>query len=415
MYLIYSLLYILVLPFILPVHLLKRPPGLRRRWLRERFGYLRLGTEGKKRPVVWIHAVSVGEAMAARPLVERLRERADIAVSTVTDTGQRVVRDFITEGEVCFYMPFDIPSSLRRAMELLRPAAVLIMETELWPNLLRTAGRMGVPVAVVNGRMSERSFRGYRKIRFFIRSVLGLIDCYCVQSEGDAEKLKSLGAPEDRIFVTGNLKFDRRPPEGRPDWCRRLGRPVVVAGSTHEGEEEVILEAFRALKRVFRDATLIIAPRHPERFTAVEGLLRDRAVDFTRRSIGGEGGVILLDTIGELPDVYGSADVCLIGGSFVPRGGHNLFEPASWGKPIVCGPHMENFPLADEFFKRGAAVRAGADELGTILLEILSDGEKAEEMGRKARELYSEKGGAVLRTLEVLEGLLPSNPASGRG
>ncbi len=416
MYLLYSLLYMLALPFILPLHLLKRPSRLRGRWLKERFGFVPPGAEpsGQRqryndRPTIWIHAVSVGEAIAARPLIRRLREKANVVVSTVTDTGQKVTMDFITDEEGCIYIPFDIPSAVKRTVNRIRPDLLVIMETELWPNLLRIVKNAGIPVLIVNGRISDRSFWGYQKIGFFMKNLLGMVDYCCMQTEGDAKRVIALGAHDRRVCVTGNLKFDSIPPEEIPLWCKGLGRPIIIAGSTHEGEEEVVLNAFYAIKKDFKGATLIIAPRHPERFRKIEEeLFKKRKIDFGRRSDGSckDKEIILLDTIGELSSVYGCADLCIIGGSLVPKGGHNLFEPAYWAKPIVCGPHMENFPLAAVFFKNRAAVMVKADNIGKVLVEILSDMTIAEEMGKNARELYLKNTGAVLKTLEVINKLL---------
>ncbi len=412
MYLIYGFLYIVGLSFLLPVHFMKRPRRLRMRWLKERFGRVPpwTGDAGRQGLTLWIHAVSVGEAMAARPLIERFREGAHIVVSTVTDTGQKVVRDFIAEGERSIYAPFDIPSAVRGTVRRLSPDVLLIMETELWPNLIRTVRTAGVPVVIVNGRISEKSFAGYRRLRPFMKEMLGLVDFFCMQTARDAERIVALGAPEEKVEVTGNLKFDISRPDAPPAWCAGgLGRPVIVAGSTHEGEEEIILQAFREVKGVFAGATLVLAPRHPERFGEVEEILRKGRVSFVRRSDGGSGNkgdVILLDTIGELPSVYGCADLCVIGGSLVPKGGHNLFEPACWGKPVVCGPHMENFPLAEDFFSEGAAVVAERDELGRILSELLSDPLRAEDAGKKGRALYLRNSGALQKTADVIGRIL---------
>ncbi|MEC4684264.1 MAG: 3-deoxy-D-manno-octulosonic acid transferase [Nitrospirota bacterium] len=411
MRMVYNLFYTFSLTLLLPVHLLKRPPHLRGRWLKERFGFvpLRLTRKGgRKRPAVWIHAVSVGEAMAARPLIERLRAVADIIVSTVTDTGQKVVQDFITDDEACIYVPFDNPSAIKKTAARIRPDMLVIMETELWPNLLETIKSEGIPIVIVNGRISDGSFSGYRKIGFFMKGMLGMVDFFCMQTARDAEKIMVLGAPEEKVLVTGNLKFDITPPAEIPAWCKDLGRPVIVAGSTHEGEEEIILDAFNAVKESFSGATLVIAPRHPERFAEVERLLGERRADFAKKSDASLRGkeVVLLDTIGELSSVYGCADVCIIGGSLIPRGGHNLFEPAYWAKPVVCGPHMENFPLAREFFKEGAAVEAGANDIDRVLQSILSDAVRAKDMGRRAKDLYIKNSGAVLKTLEVIDRLL---------
>jgi 3-deoxy-D-manno-octulosonic-acid transferase len=410
MFSIYTVLYILVLTFVLPVQFLRRERGSRWRWLRERLGLLKdkqhsRTVEGKSRPTVWIHAVSVGEALAARPLIETLREVSDITVSTVTDTGQKVVSDFLNERERLIYMPFDIQSAVMRTIRYLRPDIILVMETEIWPNLFRVANSLRIPLLIINGRISNKSFAGYKKLRFFMKPLLSMASHFCMQTERDAYRIKEIGAPEERIAVTGNLKFDVAIPKETPRWCSDLGKPVIVAGSTHEGEEDIILDSFKKIKRHFNGATMVIAPRHPQRFNDVEDLLKRLGFNYGRRSDSSYRNreVILLDTIGELSSVYGCADVCIIGGSFVPRGGQNLFEPAAHGKPVVCGPHMENFPLADTFFKEGAAVKTDSSELFTVLNDILTDNDLKEMLSVNAREQYLANRGAVFRTYSLIK------------
>lgn len=401
---LYSLLYILILPFILLFQILKRPTHLRKRWLKERFGFI--GSTGGYD--IWIHAVSVGEAMAARPLISSLRDDFSITVSTVTDTGQKVVKDFITEREGCFYLPFDIPSAINRAIDVIRPRLLIIMETEIWPNLIRVSRQRGITVVIVNGRISDRSFKGYRRMRFLLRPVLGLIECLLMQTRRDADRITEMGAPPERVRVTGNLKFDVRPSGGVPAWCSDIRRPVIVAGSTHDGEDEVLLDAFSRVKEEFALATLILAPRHPKRFPSVEGLISRSGFSFSRRSNDERlnGDVILLDTVGELSSVYGCADVCVVGGSFLKRGGQNLYEPAFWGKPIICGTHMENFPHAGTFFKEGAALMTEPGGLEREMIRVLKSRELQEGMGQKAKSLYLRNAGAVLKTTEVVRGYL---------
>jgi 3-deoxy-D-manno-octulosonic-acid transferase len=262
MYFLYNLLYILALSFLFPLHLLKRPPHLRGRWLKERFGFVPMrmidpswqGERYNHRPTIWIHVVSVGESISARPLIKRLMEQANVIVSTVTDTGQKIVRDFITERERCIYLPFDTPFAVKRVVSRMRPDLLVIMETELWPNLLRIVKGFGTPVLIVNGRISNRSFFGYQKIRFFMKYLLMMVDYYCMQTDGDAERIIALGAPEKRVCVTGNLKFDSIPTEeGIPLWCKELSRPIIIAGSTHKGEEEIILNTFYTIKKDFKE------------------------------------------------------------------------------------------------------------------------------------------------------------------
>lgn len=409
LFLIYTALYIILLPFILPVHYIRRPKPIRKRWLNERFGYISKGSlkkaDRKRRPTIWIHAVSVGEALAAKPLIRELRKKADILVSTVTDTGQEVASDFMDKDEGLIYVPLDIPTAVRRTIEGIKPDLIIVMETELWPNLFRTAKRMGIPAVIVNGRISANSFSGYRKISFFIKPVLHLADTFCMQTDMDASRIMELGGPEDRVMVTGNLKLDITPPTVVPEWCKALSRPVIVAGSTHDGEEDLILEAFMKIKADYKGASLILAPRHPQRSREIEYLIQSRGISYSNRSDNRFSGrdVIILDTIGELSSVYGSADLCIIGGSFIPRGGQNLFEPASWSKPVICGPHMGNFPLAAGFFQEGAAITTEREGLKSTMESLLSDSARAEEMGRKAKALYLQNRGAVGKTLKVIE------------
>ncbi len=410
---IYQALYLLVLALMLPYELLRRPKRAKLRWLRERSGFLRVPASTK--PRLWLHAVSVGEALAARTLVERLCSEYDIAVSTVTDTGQAVAGRFVPEGNL-FYAPFDLMVPTGRYLKRLSPEAVLVMETELWPMLYWQCYRRGIPLVLVNGRLSERSFRGYRKVRFFMKRLLTLGSLYCMQTEADAKRLMALGAPEDRVVVTGNIKLDITPPEGPPEWASGLGHPLIVAGSTHEHEEEILLQTYKRLKQRFPALVLVLAPRHPERFSKVESLLK--GMNYGKRSemdIQGRD-VVLLDSIGELTALYGAADICIIGGSFVPVGGHNIFEPACWGKPVVTGPHMDNFPLAEEFFKQSAAIKTTREELYETLIKLLTDRGYANQIGKKAREVFSRFQGATDRTLQAIERVLqPGGSKKGPG
>ena len=405
----YTLLYTTAFLVLLPREILKRPSKLRKRWLKERLGFIsKMEKKDKKR--VWIHAVSVGESIAARPVIKCLRQRGDVEIfaTTVTDTGQQVMRAFLKEDEHLFYAPFDMPSAVERFVENIEPDLILIMETEIWPNLLRIAKRHSVRTCLINGRISESSYRGYRKISFFIKSVLEAFDCMCMQTEEDQRRILGLGAREDRVAVFGNLKFDVPRPERPPEWTEKLGRPRIVAGSTHEGEDEIVLEAFANIKRSFSEATLVIAPRHPERFELVAELIKKMGFRLGRRSKEefDDVEVLLLDSIGELSSVYGGADVAVMGGSFVDKGGHNLFEPASWGVPIICGEYMYNFPLSLEFFTKGAALKTTPERLSDDILRIFKDKDSKELIGKKALDIYNRHAGAVNKTMEVINGLI---------
>jgi 3-deoxy-D-manno-octulosonic-acid transferase len=269
------------------------------------------------------------------------------------------------------------------------------METELWPNAIRILGRSGVPVLLMNGRISGRSFGGYKKLRFFIKDVMKNVSIFCMQNELYAERIKELGAEPDKIKAIGNFKFDTRPSSTVPEWTRIFRRQktedrrqarekefVIIAGSTHRTEEELIIDAYIKLRADFPQINLIIAPRHPERFREVEELIGKKGIKYLKRSdVTGHGSrvtgvVILLDVIGELSSVYGACDVAIMGGSFIEHGGQNPLEPAYWGKAIVCGPHMENFPFIDDFYRGGGALKTDADNLYESLRSLLTSPEK---------------------------------------
>ena len=444
MYFLYSLLYCVVLLFLLPLHYLKRPKQLRKRWLREKFGFInpslsplaKGGIEGvygsesirTKGGIIWVHAVSVGEVMAALPLLKKLREKypsKSIILSTITDSGQKVGREGAPEGTSVVYLPFDIPFILRTVLRRFKPELLITIETELWPNIFKIFKEHGIPVILLNGRISGNSFKGYKKIFFFMKRVLAHVDLFCMQSELDAERIRSLGVERDRIKVLGNFKFDTNPPSAIPEWAERISGPVLIAGSTHEGEEELIMSVYRELKKDFFDLNLIIAPRHPERFQGVEDLLRSKGLSFIKRSefrtsnpitpplekVGGggfsepqflKGEIILLDTVGELSTIYGIADIAIIGKSYKGYGGQNPLEPAYWGKAIVCGPHMENFPFIRDFYSQGASLEANEESLYSALRELLYSPEKVRKMGDKAKEIYMKNSGAVEKAMEVL-------------
>ncbi len=410
MYLIYSLLYFLAFLALLPRELSRRPSKLRKRWLRERSGFLKPVEKKGDLKTVWIHAVSVGEAIAARAVIKKLREKENIkiVVTTVTDTGQKIMRAFLRDNEELFYAPFDLPIPLRRFFKNINPGLLIIMETEIWPNILRYARKRKIPVCLVNGRISASSYRGYKRISFFIKRVLKNFDLLMMQTEEDAKRILNIGADRERTLVLGNLKFDVPAPSEKPEWMKKIKHPVIVAGSTHEGEDEIVLDAFRKVRKAFKDVVLIIAPRHPERFHAVAELVKNSGFRMGLRSKEQFEGidVLVLDTIGELSSVYGGADVAVVCGSFIERGGHNLFEPAAWGVPVVCGPHMENFPLAEDFFRSEAAISVSADRLSSVIIKMLSDKKYASSIGNKAKEIYEGYKGVADRTMKNIEKLL---------
>ncbi|KAF0144406.1 MAG: 3-deoxy-D-manno-octulosonic-acid transferase [Nitrospirae bacterium] len=412
--LIYSALYFIALLFLLPFEYRKRPKEFRHRWLREKFGKIKSGRVSR---LIWIHAVSVGEVMAARPLLKRLKERfpsANLLVSTITDTGQKIALEKTPENTKVIYLPFDLGFILKRALKKIRPSLFIAMETELWPNLFRAIKKQGIPVMIMNGRISDDSFRGYKKIRFFMKDVIECVDLFGMQDSVYAQRIKALGAPEDKIQVLGNFKFDTKPSGNIPEWTKLLARPVIVAGSTHRGEEDLIIAAFTKLKTEFPELNLIIAPRHPERFAEVEELIHKKNMPYIKRSVlasklpgfRASGLVIILDAMGELSSAYGACDIAIMGGSFITHGGQNLLEPAYWAKPVICGPHMENFPFVKEFYEKGAAIEVDESGLVNKLKELLQSPEKRNALGNKAKELYNEKAGAVERAVKEIERFL---------
>ncbi len=368
---------------------------------------------------IWYHAVSLGEVMASLPLMNALSDAlpaVSLWISTVTPTGQSTARSRVPRAAGTFYFPFDHPCIVDRVIRRLRPGLFITMETEIWPNCVWGLRRRGVPVVLVNGRISNGSFTWYRRFRFFFRDVLACFDLLCVQSELAAERLCAIGAPPGRIVVTGNMKFDQELPQpvDRRWWRQELGLgqegPVLVAGSTHRGEEEMILGAFGRLRASFQGLQLVLAPRAPERFDEVERLIRGAGLRVLRRSLAKTANpqhppeVVLLDSIGELARVYGVAQAGFVGGSMVPHGGHNPLEVAAHGCPVLFGPHMENFPEIAAMLLRAGGAREVSDKGGLFeaLRDILAHREKAHEMGAAAYRTLISQRGAVKRTMDAL-------------
>lgn len=396
--------------------------GKYRRGFAERLGRVpgRLVLPQENEAVIWVHAVSVGEVLAIAGLVEELQRRLPqhrILISTTTDTGQALARQRFGERNV-FYFPMDFAFVIRPYLRSLKPRAVVIAETEFWPNFLRLAHDSGARVAVVNARISDRSWPSYRRFRWLLRKVLSNVDLFLAQTTEDVSRLEDIGANAERVRVAGNLKFDIAPP-ARPAIAETLrasiagegAGPVLVCGSTVDGEEPLLLKAFENVLVQHPQAVMILAPRHPERFSAVEALLGQMSIRFWRRSEwSGEaltGGVLLLDTIGELAALYALADVAFVGGSLVPRGGHNIIEAAQYGVATVVGNHTENFREIVSLFQKRDAVRiVGPAELPLMLMELLADDAERKELGQRAFETLRSQSGATVRTAEALQELL---------
>jgi 3-deoxy-D-manno-octulosonic-acid transferase len=396
--------------------------GKYRKGLTERLGRvpMRLRLPGQQESVIWVHAVSVGEVFAVAGLVEELQRRFPqhrIFISTTTDTGQALARQRFGEASV-FYFPMDFAFAVRPYLRALRPEMVVIAETEFWPNVMRLAHASGARIAVVNARISDRSWPRYRRFRGLLRRLLANVDLFLAQTQEDAARLQDIGANPERVRVTGNLKFDIPLPDP-PAIVESLRRsiaaagagPVLVCGSTVEGEESLLLKAFENLLVQYPQAVMILAARHPERFGAVAALLERMSVRFCRRSLwDGEpltGGVLLLDTIGELAALYALADIAFVGGSLVPRGGHNIIEPAQHGVATVVGNHTENFRDIVSLFQSRDAVRiVGPAELPLVLLELLANDKERRALGQRAGETMRSQFGATARTADELQELL---------
>jgi len=399
--------------------------------LGQRMGYLPVSFNMDGDESIWVHAVSVGEVLTARPLISDLKRRYPnlrMFLSTTTMAGQQLARRSVQDVDAVFYFPFDFGFVIRRTLDLVRPKLFIMMETEIWPNLLRECRARGIKTAVVNGRLSARSFPRYRMIRPMMRRVLDHIDRFLVQSEESARRFIDLGADPARVVVTGSLKFDSlelsstalqaRARDRVLRYFRVPGsRPVIVAGSTMKGEEIAVLRAFRRVRSTAPNTLLVLAARNPERFAEAEQLARQEGWKVAKRSdlaIDAEPRVdiVILDTIGELATIYQIATVVFVGGSLVATGGHNVLEPAVFGKPIVFGPHMENFlEIADAFVSNGAGVQlAGEEELEEAFLSLMSDPVRRARLGAAARALVEANRGANEKSVTVLSQLLPQEP-----
>jgi len=378
---------------------------------------------------VWIHAVSVGEVLAAKPLVDGLKQRFPqraVFVSTTTETGQRLARERLQSADAIFYFPLDWIVPVRRALRAMRPALVIVMETEIWPNFLREARHLGVPVVFANARISERSFARYSRWKFlvgeFYARVLQDGERFLAQTPEDAARLSEMGAPEGTVETTGNLKYDCEQPAVGPfgiwleDQIRRQERwPVVIAGSVVAEEEQAVLAAYDIVQRQWRHALLILAPRKPDRFEAALEIATSDGWHAVRRStidlaapLGENADVIVLDSIGELAGIYLFGDGVFVGGSLVPAGGHNILEPAWFAKPPVFGPSMENFrDMASQFLSAQAAVQVtSGPQLGAVWVQLIENNTLREHMGKAALQLSERNRGATARALDRIAEVL---------
>ncbi|MCC6076410.1 lipid IV(A) 3-deoxy-D-manno-octulosonic acid transferase [Pseudomonas sp. GCM10022188] len=418
----YTLLFHLALPLIaLRLYLRGRQAPAYRRRVAERFSF---SLPALKPGGIWVHAVSVGESIAAAPLIKALLERhpeLPVTVTCMTPTGSERIRALFGERVQHCYLPYDLPWAAARFLDRLRPKLAVIMETELWPNHIHQCARRGIPTVLANARLSEKSARGYARFAGLTRPMLAEMSWIAVQTEAEAERFRQLGARSERVSITGSIKFDLRIDPELPERARALRaswgaerRPVWIAASTHAGEDELILDAHRRLLAERPDGLLILVPRHPERFEAVHVLCQRQGFSTVRRSsalpVRAEDQVLLGDTMGELLFLYALADVAFVGGSLVPNGGHNLLEPAALGLPVLSGPHLFNFlEIAAQLRAAGALLEvANGEELAAQLPILLGAPDRRRLMGSSGLDVLQASQGALALLLAGLGRLLPT-------
>ncbi|MDZ4185396.1 MAG: 3-deoxy-D-manno-octulosonic acid transferase [Desulfuromonadales bacterium] len=424
---LYDVLLLLVAVGLVPWYLLRRAFGLRSRsGLRERFGWYapqRL-TAIKGRPVIWIHAVSVGETRAAIPLIKGLRQAWPdhaLVLTNVTETGHEVATT-IVELDLCLFFPLDLSFVIRRVLDRLQPTLIVIVETEIWPQLIRTAAQRNIPLALVNGRISDRSYPRYRRFKGMLAPVLKQVRLFCMQSDLDCQRIVALGADPESAVSSGNLKFDMPMNQAEADSARLRSRyrlpdslPLWICGSTHDGEETALLQCYRSLLEQGAELALILVPRHPPRVPAVCELLSAANFHYRRRSqlttespLLAKGEVLLVDTLGELLSLYAASDVVFVGGSLVPVGGHNLLEAALVSRPVIFGPYMHNFrEIARLILSAGAGSQVQtAQELPELLIRYLQNPQWGEQQGAAGEKLVAAHAGATIRTIGLLQALV---------
>lgn len=412
----YNLLALISIIFVVPYHLYRSLTRGRPTAFAQRFGSIAANDLVKLAgsDVIWVHAVSVGETVAALPLIKALRKRyphSKIVISNVTETGRQVACKIVGI-DLCIYFPFDYPFAVNRVLRKVSPSVILIMETELWPNFIRAARRLAIPMLLVNGRISDKSFHRYLRLRWFFQPILRNLAALCMQSAEDARRITAIGAPAESVHITRNLKYDIAvPPQTEQDRAElknryRISADILLftAGSTHNGEEEMVIKAYTDVLAGGRNVVMVLAPRHPERAAQVAELLGRAGLPFTRRSAlaarqepFASGEVLLLDTVGELLNVYAISDLVFVGGSLVPNGGHNVLEPAALRVPVLFGPHMNNFrEIAALLLNYSAGVQvADGEELTAMLGSLLDNGAKRLEMGTNGARLLAENNGST--------------------
>lgn len=412
----YSILFYLAIPLIV-MRLVWRgvkAPDYFKRW-NERFGFI--ATRNSKQKLIWVHAVSVGEVEACRPLIQGLQQRYPthkILITTMTPTGSARVKMLFADKVLHVYLPYDLPFAVKRFLKAMQPQFGIIMETELWPNLILQCAKQSIPLVIANARLSARSAHGYQKVSTLARQMLQSLPLIATQTHSDRERFLQLGADKEKVHAVGNLKYEITLPASaieRAEAIRALwgNRPVFIAASTHEGEEEQIIDAARKIRGQFRDLLLIIVPRHPERFDRVAALCRRSGLNILRRSEGkpcsSQVQALVVDSMGELSIFYGTADVAFVGGSLIAHGGHNLLEPAALSRPVITGPHYFNFlEVTKQFIEHHAAIEVkNAEQLADTVIDLLTAPQRRAEMGDAGRQLIEQSKGASQRLLNLID------------
>ncbi|HVP36952.1 MAG TPA: 3-deoxy-D-manno-octulosonic acid transferase [Terriglobales bacterium] len=415
MYFTYTLLYSLIFILLSPYLFLRGLFG--RHGILERLGKIRI-PEKLSFPLVWFHAASVGEVKALAtilPRLKRLRPDCSIAVSVVTKTGKREASATLSQADLISYFPLDFPFIWKKVFRKLNPSLLVLVETEFWPNLIREAKNYGCKLCMINGRISKTSFKRYRKIKSFSSLVLSNIDLFCMQSKEDAEKLWNLGGDKSRTEIVGNLKFDRAllgiNGSNKMVLRRRLELSkddrLIIAGSTHQEEERIVLTVFKRLREEQPNLVLLLAPRHLSRLNEIQELLLEMKLDYVKRSTfhkDKRAEIILLDTMGELENLYSISEIAFVGGSLVPTGGHNILEPASYGVPVLFGPYIDNFkPSSDLLLKFGGGIMVkDQEELYQRMSELLKDETLRKKIGEKGKQALLSQTGTSEKTVQLL-------------
>jgi 3-deoxy-D-manno-octulosonic-acid transferase len=416
--LIYSILFYLLLPVILGRLLFRaiKASAYRQRWA-ERFGFVAPAKTAKE--TIWLHAVSVGETLAAVPLVKALQEKYPdyhLMITCMTPTGSERIRAAFGDSVEHSYAPYDMPDAVARFLNRVKPSLLIIMETELWPNTIAACHKRNIPVLLANGRLSEKSANAYKRIQPLVRPMLGQITAVAAQHLDDGARFNDLGLAESALTVTGNIKFDlsldqavkQKAQQLLSDWRGASERPILLAASTHRGEDEILLEAFKKIKDQINNPLLVLVPRHPERFNQVAELCDAAGFSVAKRS-GGDSpdsaDILLGDTMGELMTFFGACDIAFVGGSLVANGGHNMIEPAAWGVPVLTGPHLFNFTEASQLLVEGKAMAIchNADQLAERSVELFQDAQLRTQMGSSAQRIAEANRGALEKLLALVE------------